>query len=313
MERQTRTEARKIVAMSWMSLAALYVVYAGATYSGLYQALAELELRILGSYEPTGIFLTLLFGLCLPSWFIAPQVWKKRQPGSVRDPANPKAAQRSSRRTMLALGAGALVVSAGAAGLALSQVGRSSTNEELDLSRSSVDPPRAGKLILSGRLQPHYAVTVEETINGSVTRTIYTPVTSSGWNSGEPIQYILRQRLGDNDQGEEAAQQSSRVDLVRFGPVAVFRHALPGMVRTDFEHRGLRVALSQIVLDQNLSSANETLWIVSASSFLFAFSTMVLWAIVVRTQRLNTAAELAELTARSSQTQTQRRAGLPEH
>ncbi len=275
---------------------AAYVVYAASTYSGLYQALAEFELRVFGSYDSAATFLALLIGLCVPTRFIAPKLWKKRQPRPVQYPIDPERVQRTTRRALLGVGAASLVLGVGSAGLALWRSDRS-TNAELDLTRSSVSPPRADRVIVSGRVQPRYAITVEETINGSVTRTLYTPITAPGWEPGEPVQYILREELGQDDPGKGGSQRLSSADLVRFGPVALLSHALPGMVRTGYERHGLRMASRPIVLDQNLSDANETLWIVSAFGVIFALSIWILWAITLRTQRLDAAAVLAEAAA----------------
>jgi hypothetical protein len=312
MKPQTAPDRMPTFVLLWMAIAAVYVIYAGSTYSGLYRALAELELRVFGSYDPTGTFLALLFTLCLPTRFIASRVWKKPLVKPLATPANPEKAQRQTRNTMLAIGAVALVVGVVAAGMALSQSASSQHVGELDLKRASASPPSSsGRLMVSGRLQPHYAVTIDETINGSVNRTRYTPVTAAGWHPGDPVQYVLRESLGSIEPGEEVGEPN--LDLVRVGPVATFRHALPGIARTGFEQRGIKLGSSLTLLDQNLSSASEMLWIVSTFGFLFALSFLIVWAMMVRTQRLDAVAARAEAAALPVSAHVPASAGPPRH
>ncbi len=135
-----------------------------------------------------------------------------------------------------------------------------------------------------------YAITTEETLNGSVTRTLFTPLTAPDWRPGQPVEFVLRDTLAHTGSGDDSVQPSGPADLVRFGPVALFHHALPGMVRTGFERHGLSLAASPIVLDQNLHSASDTPWVISIFGFIFALSSFILWAITHRTHRLNSAA-----------------------
>ena len=304
MERPTRPEWRSVLAVAWIGLAAFYVIYAAATYTGLYEALAELQLRIFSSFDPTLTFLVLLIGLCLPVRFIAPEVWKRRTPASLAKPADPKAAQRLIRNTMLAIVVLGLAIGISAGWLAHTETSSAQTVAQLNLGQNDTTPPRAGRVIVSGRLQRRYAITVEETNNGSTTQTLYTPLTSPGWRPGEPVRYILREALGHMEPGDNASRGATSADLAHFGPLAVYNHALPGLVRSGFLHAGLQLASPPIVLDANLSSAGEGLWIVSVFAFLFAASSLILWLITARSQRLRAAAVQAEAAALPSPSST---------
>ncbi|WP_419805382.1 hypothetical protein [Terriglobus sp.] len=269
-----------------MGLAAAYVIYAASTYSGLYRMSAELELRAFGSYDPTGTFLFLFFALCLPAVAIATRIWKKAEDTPLAIADDSEAAQRRTRNTMLTIGAVSLVVGLVAAGLALFATFSSHQVAELDLNRTSGSSSPPGRVMVSGRLQPDYAVTIQETINGSKTQTIYTPVTATHWNANEPVRYVLRENLGRVRPGVEVGELPTP-DQVRFGPVATFRHAMPGIARTGFEQHGLRLDSSVTIFDKNLSRANETLLLVTTFGLLSALIFLTLWRRMVVTQRLN--------------------------
>ncbi len=281
-KQQTETKWRTAAGLSWMGLCVAYVIYAAATYTGLYQWLAELEMRIFGSYGPTGTFIGLLIALWSPTKFIAPDTWKRPRPELLGIGADPQAARRTTRRTMLTIGIVSLLTGIVATGIAISEAS-DTASKEVDLSQSTA-APSAKRLIVSGNLRIRYAYTVEETLNGNVTRTRYTPLTSPTWTPETAVQYVLRETL-PHAASEEDVPSSGRSGTVRIGPAAVFRHALPGMVRAEYERSGLRLAPDVIVLDENVRSANDTAWVVAIFGYLFAFVTMILWAMTMRGQQ----------------------------
>ncbi len=279
---QLEAKWRNAAGLSWIGLCAAYVIYAAATYPGLYQWLAELELRIFGSYDPAGTFIGLLIALWLPTKLIAPTAWKRPRPELLGIGVDPHAARRTTRRTMLTIGAVSLLTGVIATGVAISE-GSDTASTALDLSQSTA-APTAKRLIVSGDLRTKYTYVVEETLNGNVTHTSYTPLTSLSWTAGTPVQYVLRETL-PHAASEEDAPLSGRSGAVRTGPAAVFHHALPGMVRTGYERSGLRLAPDVIVLDENVRGANDTAWVVAIFGYLFAFVTMILWTMTMRGQQ----------------------------
>lgn len=299
MNTAARSRWRDAIAFSWLGVALLYTIYAASTYTGLYEWLAERELAIFGSYDPTELFLVLVVASVVIAGAISPKpfgpsaTWLK--PATV----DPRESSRSSAKALAGIAVVSLLVGLGAAGMALLRDPARHPLAVLNLAQPGAPVPSNSTLSVTGKPQLQFRVVIEETTNGSTTRTAYTPLTSPDWRPGQPIFFVTREAYGEGNEPVEPLRPPG--DLVRFGPAAVFHHALPGMVRVGFARSRLTLAPRLLVLDTDLRSSSQTLWVVSLFGILFAVIFFVLLVTVRRAQRHDEAAAISERALSSSQ------------
>lgn len=268
-----------MVALVWCGAVLAYMAYAGFTYTGLYEWLAEREQAWFGAYDPSLTFVVLLIGLCLPAFLSAPT---RRRRLALPAGADPLASQRLVKRTVWAAAAALLLVGLGAGGLALWRGARTPLVASIDLAQSSEFPPNADQLIVTGRAQRSRTVVVAETMRGSTTRTAYTPLTAPGWTPLQPIRFVMREGLASQTDERSGTPDAGRT--VRFGPAVLLRHELPGPVRAGLNRGGMTIAADAVLLDENLESANFTLWIIAFFGCVLAISLALVSSLVARAQ-----------------------------
>jgi hypothetical protein len=287
------TRWRDAVAFSWLAFALLYTIYTASTYTGLYEWLAEREISLFGSYDPTELFLAMVVVSVVSAGRISPRPFGASATWLKSTAVDPSRTSGSSATAFTAIATASLLVAIGSFGLAFLQNPQNEPLAEVNLRQSGAAVPLRHRLLVTGEQQVQFTVVVDETINGSTTRTAYTPVTPPNWHPGEPVRFVTRESLGEGDQPTTETPRAA-TSTVRFGPAAVFRQALPGIVRVRFKHSGLTVATGLLVLDTNLQSASETLWVVAVFASLFAVASFVLLITVRRAQRNDEAATAAE-------------------
>lgn len=253
----------KVTLVLWCAAELSYVAYAAMSYSGLYQWLAESELAWFGAYDPSGTVIGLLMALLLPGLLVERMLrrWVMRV-------AEPPALPKSSTRTVSAIAAAALTVGLGAGALALLQGARTPHVASIALASGSEVPPDADQLIVTGRAQRSRTVVLAEAMRGSTIQTAYTPLTAPDWRPTQPIPFMMRELLSSGT--DEPLGTSDENSIVRFGPAALFRHDIPGVVRASLNRSGLVIATDAMLLDENLESASFGLWTIAFFGCAFA-------------------------------------------
>ena len=261
MQQQVNTaggQTRTYLGIAWLAGALLYTVYAGYTSSGLFERACDWQDHIFGAHDTTAAFLGTLILCSLPAFLIAPDFQKRGEhPAAAAAPAFPDPVKQE--RILAVLGGGCLLAGIVAGGGAFRAGHRTPVVVNIDLLRGEEtrDVSHADQLVVNGMQQMDEAAVLTTTRNGSESSEMFIPFTGEGWDAHQPIQYVLREEIQPH-----TLQEREQNRPLRFGPAAIFRHALPGEVRTDWQRRGLTLSPSLIVLDQNLSRRNETAWVV---------------------------------------------------
>ena len=237
-----------------------YVIYGWITYTGAWQWMAEWELRQFGSYGEKGTFLALAAGPLLV--LTGPLVLINRlRPGTFDGPmplraAGPAVALNNPANTSKVIGVIAVVALAAGAVSGWLGYQKSQTPivfEPIDLARGGA--PQTRHIALSGIAQTGTILVLEKTMNGSVTKETYLPVTAQNWKKGDPVSIFLMPQ-GNVYVGSGGAQMydSNTRPFAIMQTGTVFSDGLPGLIRTGFERRGIVMAPQVYVLDTKVDA-----------------------------------------------------------
>jgi hypothetical protein len=127
------------------------------------------------------------------------------------------------------------------------------TIASLDLESDAGTPPADAKFVeLKSAMQMAYRYQVKESRSySSSARHTYAPLTSSGWNTGQPVVYFINTTIDEgwnaNPRNPRGASRNLVVD--RFQGKLV-QDGLPTFVRTAYEKEGIKIATPHYVLER---------------------------------------------------------------
>ena len=262
----TTKQTRMYLGLLWFAGALLYAAYAAYTYTGLFALACDWQDHVFGAHDTSVAFMGVLILCSLPAFALSPELRKsgKRTGTGMAAPAPVDPVKQA--RMLALLGGASLLVGIGAGLLAFAAGHRTPVVLNIDLlqGEETRDVSHANQLIVNGMQQMDIAAILTTTTNGSASGEMFIPFTARDWDEHQPIRYVLREGVQPHTLQERDTDRP-----LSFGPAALFRHALPGEVRRDWQKRGLTLSPSLIVLDRNLSRGNEVPWIVCLFGFLF--------------------------------------------
>lgn len=267
-----------------------YVVYGWFTYTGVWQALAEWEIQQFGSYREKATLLTLITGpillLNLPILII-----NIIRPGTLPYQLLGRPALRRSPRAgnpikvLAAVAIMTLLCGSVAGFLGYQQMQEAVTFESVDLAHS-VTPPVGRHVILTGIARTDETVVMRKISGGATTENIYLPVTQPDWRTGQPVMYFLNPHASGyaGPNGFQIYSGNTRPFAIRQSGT-VFVDGLPGLVRTEFERRGIAMAATTYVVDTDTKANLDVYWIVTALCGL-CFVIVLMTMLAMKIQRL---------------------------
>ncbi len=256
-----------------------YVFYGWITYTGAWQWMAEWEIQAFGSYREKATLLALILGpiliLNLPILVIniirpgtIPHQLLRRPSVAVKGkPGNPI-------KLLAAIAGVALVVGTGAGLFGYQQSQTPVTFEAVDLAHAST--PATRHITLSGIARTDNIVVLKKTTGGSASEETYLPVTASSWRKGEPVTFFLSPRTSAyvSAAGFQMYAASTRPFAIQ-QTGTVFTGGLPGLVRTEFERRGIVMAPYVYVLDTKTDADLGLYWGIAFGSGLCVVVTLL--------------------------------------
>ena len=240
-----------------------YVFYGWITYTGAWQWMAEWEIQAFGSYREKATLLALILGpiliLNLPILVI-----NIIRPGTIP--------HQLLRRPSIA--GVALVVGTGAGLFGYQQSQTPVAFEAVDLAHAST--PATRHITLSGIARTDNIVVLKKTTGGSASEETYLPVTASSWRKEEPVTFfwIPRTSAYVSAAGFQMYTASTRPFAIQ-QTGTVFSGGLPGLVRTEFERRGIVMAPYVYVLDTKTDADLSLYWGIAFGSGLCVVVTLL--------------------------------------
>ena len=231
-----------------------FVVYGWITYTGAWQWMAEWEIQQFGAYREKATLLALIAGpillLNLPILLIniirpgsvSYQLLGRPTVGTQGKPGNPG-------KLLAAIAVVALVAGTAAGAIAYQQSQTPVTFEAIDLARSG-STPATRHITLSGIARTESIVVLKKTTGSTTSEETYLPVTAPNWRKGEPVSFFLSPRSNayvGADGFQMYAPNTRPFAIQQTG--TVFSDGLPGLVRTEFERRGIVMASKIYVVD----------------------------------------------------------------
>jgi hypothetical protein len=264
-----------------------YVIYGWITYTGVWRWLAEWELQRFGSYGDKETLLTLIVG---PIIVMAAPVWviDRLRPGTFDAPnpvrVVPAANSSFSVGKMLGIIAGVALLVGSAAGFIGYQKSQTPvTFETVDLAQGG--GPHSRHVALAGIARTDAIVVLEKTLNGSKSEETYLPVTPPNWHKGDPVSFFLMPR-GNGYAGNGGFQfyQAGTRPFAIQQTGTVFSDGLPGLVRTEFERRGVVMASEVFVLDTKVDADLEIYFGIAFASGL-CLLVILMTLVIIRLKR----------------------------
>jgi hypothetical protein len=264
-----------------------YVIYGWATYTGAWQWLAEWELQHFGSYHDKATFIALVFAPVL--LLSAPLMVIRRQFPATFDgpmPLHPKGVvaglnkPANAPKVLAVIALGALLAGTVSGWLGYQKSQTPTVFEAIDLARATA--PQTRHITISGVAQTGMIVVLEQTFNGNRTEETYLPVTAPNWRKGDPVSFFLMPRgnVYVDDRGAHGYDASSRpFAIAQTG--TVFAEGLPGLVRTEFERRGIVMAPATYVLDTKVDADLDVYFGIALASAL-CLLVIMMTALVLR-------------------------------
>jgi hypothetical protein len=140
--------------------------------------------------------------------------------------------------------------------------------------------PQSRHVELTAVAQTPLLVEYVEKINGQETTYTYLPLTPPGWRRSDPIAYFLRPNfnvyIGAN-RTFSIDPNTAPFPIVQKG--VLFRDDLPGLVISEYEKHGFRLASSPVVLDTKLDSDTDIYFEIALGAGFFVVTAFAVAAI----------------------------------
>jgi hypothetical protein len=273
-----------------------YVLSGWYAYTGAWRWLAEWEIQQFGSYREKA---TLLILIATPLVLLnAPiLIINIIRPGTVPYQllGRPSFGSRSKSvgpgpvlAVILVL---AVVVGSTAGVLAYLRGQTPTTFETIDLAGPAT--PTSRHIVLSGVARTDAILVFRKTLSGTTTSETYIPITAPNWRMGEPVSFFLLPHTSVYTGAggfQNYAPSTPPFAIKQSG--TVFSDGLPGVVRTEYERRGLAMAPTVYVLDTDINADVTIYYVIAGVSGICVLVTLPTW-IIVRVKRRRAGVESA--------------------
>jgi len=263
-----------------------YLLSGWYSYTGVWQWLAEWELRQFRAYRERATLIALIAApiLVLNAPLLVINIVR---PGSVPffllgrpswgAPVDPG-------RMLSAIAGLASMVGTAAGIMGYIRGGTPATFEPIDLAHPTA--PTGRHVELSGVAQIDAVLVFRKSVAGNMTSETYVPITAPDWHPGEPVSFFLMPH----------ANIYGSAELLRTYPPGtppfairqtgtVFADGLPGVVRTEYERRGYFMAQTVYVLDTDTRADFTVYYATAGVSGLCLLATLPVWLMVRVKQR----------------------------
>ena len=261
---------RRILGLIWAIGMFALMLWGWASYSGPYRWAAEWQLAHFGSYAEKITIFGPLIVLLIPAGFLGG--WGPLIPPAVTTPEVRVANARRNARIVAVLGVVALAIGAVGGALGYQKMNTPPTRADLVLVTGAEPAPDADLVTVTGIALTDLIVGYTETIGGSTHHWSFVPLVAQGWRSGEPIRVLLRTNQTawmppagtDGSRMPRMLQHGNPPFRMTTQPSVLKRHALPGIVRAEYEKAHIPLDPSIAVAEQSVSEVYAPYWMTAA-------------------------------------------------
>jgi hypothetical protein len=260
---------RRILAIIWSVGAFLMMLWGWIAFAGPYRWAAEWQVENFGSYQEKITLFGPLIVLLIPAGFLGG--WGP----PVSAPTSPEVRTARARRTariIALLGVVALVIGAVGGGLGYQRMQTPPSRAALVLSNGAELAPVADLVMVTGLARTDMIVGYQETIAGSTSHWRFVPLVAQGWRAGEAVRFVLRTNqtawMPPPGMAGSPLPRMLQHDTPPFRmttePSVLRHHALPGIVRTEYEKAHVSLDPSLVVVEQSASEVYAPYWMTAA-------------------------------------------------
>lgn len=245
-----------LVSILWIAAVSFYMLWAVIQEAGLYRWLIEFQLAQWGSYAPKWSAILPALLLCAPAlWYLRARA-EAEQANAPPGPVEIAGRMRRNAGWMALAGLAAGLIGAGAYGWSLKLPDGSEPPVPLDLARLATERAPAGRVRVTGNVDPDASSSLVESDRYGEDTTFYAAFRADAAAKDAPVVLFIARATG----GGPVTAQGFLAEQDGF----LIENGLPSMVRDDLVARGVRLAEPHYVLRTGRDTRREPFYITAA-------------------------------------------------